>query len=168
MRAHLAPCPSCARHVRVSEQACPFCGAELPAALRATPPPNMPAARLKRAAVYALGAGALAINGCGMAYPAYGGAAVPCPDGGYACYDYTPGDAGGDGDSGSPSKCCDPSCSQQMALGCNECFCMPNGEWSCTTFGCPADGSGPTSALDAATADAPVWTDANGSDSGAD
>jgi hypothetical protein len=54
----------------------------------------MPAARLKRAAVYALGAGAMAITGCGTAYPAYGGAAVPCPDGGYACYDYVPPDAG--------------------------------------------------------------------------
>jgi hypothetical protein len=57
----------------------------------------MPAVRLKRAAVYALGAGAL-VGGCsiGTAYPAYGGAAVPCPDGGYACYDYVPPEAGPD------------------------------------------------------------------------
>ena len=26
---HLVACPSCARHVRVSEVACPFCGAVL-------------------------------------------------------------------------------------------------------------------------------------------
>jgi hypothetical protein len=73
---HLAPCSTCARHVRVSEQACPFCGEELPATLRAAPPRQLPAARLKRAALCVLGAGTLTLSGCSSA--SYG--AAPCPE----------------------------------------------------------------------------------------
>lgn len=59
----LAPCVSCQRHVRVTEPACPFCGAALPEdfAGRAVPGTT---ARLSRAALVAfatLGAAA----GCG-------------------------------------------------------------------------------------------------------
>lgn len=52
---HLAACPSCARHVRVSETLCPFCAASLPDELRSRPPQALPASRLSRAATYALG-----------------------------------------------------------------------------------------------------------------
>jgi len=66
---HLVPCPSCARHVRVSEAACPFCASALPDALRASPAPRMPGSRLSRAATYALGvalsAGITATAACG-------------------------------------------------------------------------------------------------------
>ncbi len=71
MSAHLAPCPACSRHVRVSEHACPFCGEALPAALRTVQPPR-PQARVKRAVLYA---SAFALTtGCG-------GATSATPDG---------------------------------------------------------------------------------------
>jgi len=55
LKSHLFACPSCARHVRVSEAACPFCGATLDASFRQRPAPRAPAARLGRAALFALG-----------------------------------------------------------------------------------------------------------------
>ena len=59
----LVPCPSCQRHVRASEHACPFCQAALPAALADG---AIPAAtqRMKRAAAFAFTA-TLALAGCG-------------------------------------------------------------------------------------------------------
>ena len=66
----LRPCLSCTRHVRNSETACPFCGANLPAA-----PTLMPrsVAGLGRAAIMAFGAiAASAEMGCTVT-PAYGG-----------------------------------------------------------------------------------------------
>jgi hypothetical protein len=63
-RPHLRPCPSCARHVRVSETACPFCLATVD--LAGGPAPVPPAVRLSRAALYALGAGTLSLaSACG-------------------------------------------------------------------------------------------------------
>ena len=66
---HLALCPACTRHVRVTEEACPFCEAKLPASLRESAPPKGPSVRLSRAALFALGAlgtGTLAVApGCG-------------------------------------------------------------------------------------------------------
>jgi hypothetical protein len=62
--AHLRPCPSCARHARVSEAACPFCGTPFADAFRASPRPKGPGARLTRAALVAfgtLGTGSLAV-----------------------------------------------------------------------------------------------------------
>ncbi len=62
---HLVACPACARHVRVSETACPFCGSVLPDSLRESAPPAPPGVRLTRAALFALGTGTLAIApGC--------------------------------------------------------------------------------------------------------
>ena len=55
----LAPCPACARHVRVHEPACPFCRAELPSSFRQLVAPPPPATRLSRAALYALRVGVL-------------------------------------------------------------------------------------------------------------
>ena len=45
----LVPCAACARHVRASEAACPFCRAELPRSLRDAAPPRPPGMRLGRA-----------------------------------------------------------------------------------------------------------------------
>jgi hypothetical protein len=62
--AHLRPCPSCSRHARVSEAACPFCGTAFADAFRASPRPKGPGARLTRAALVAfgtLGTGSLAV-----------------------------------------------------------------------------------------------------------
>jgi hypothetical protein len=57
----LAPCPSCSRHVKTSETACPFCKAAIaPGAAVAIPGPPR---RLSRAAAYAFTA-SLAIAGC--------------------------------------------------------------------------------------------------------
>jgi hypothetical protein len=64
MSQRLLPCPACARHVRIIESFCPFCGNTLPLSLRSAAPARMPARRLGRAAIAAFGAAAL-INGCG-------------------------------------------------------------------------------------------------------
>src|SRR5678815_4197223 len=73
MSAHLVPCPACARHVRASSTACPFCDAALDDAFRTTPPRVIPQRRLARAATYALGA-ALAFSACGPSSSSGGGA----------------------------------------------------------------------------------------------
>ncbi|HSO31983.1 MAG TPA: hypothetical protein VLT33_05690 [Labilithrix sp.] len=87
----LLPCPSCARHVRASEEACPFCAAALTPAREGAPLARTPARRLSRAALFALGAGAAAVGACGgesvgspvdagrdapIATPVYGGPPV--------------------------------------------------------------------------------------------
>jgi hypothetical protein len=54
---HLTPCPACGRHLRASEQGCPFCGVSLGASLRAGRAPVPPSARLSRAALFAFGTG---------------------------------------------------------------------------------------------------------------
>jgi hypothetical protein len=65
MTERLLPCPSCARHVRASEEACPFCAGELPASRTSQPLPRSPATRLSRAALYAFGASAAVVAACG-------------------------------------------------------------------------------------------------------
>ncbi len=62
---HLVPCPSCQRHVRHVETACPFCGAAVE--LASTPAPQMPRTRLSRAATFAFGATLVgaALGACG-------------------------------------------------------------------------------------------------------
>jgi hypothetical protein len=62
----LHPCAVCARHVRARESVCPFCGASIDPSLAARSAPLPPAARLSRAALFALGAGTLSLtNACG-------------------------------------------------------------------------------------------------------
>ena len=62
-QARLLPCPSCTRHVRASETACPFCAAALVARVTSTPA-RSPNKRLSRAALFALGASAAAVAAC--------------------------------------------------------------------------------------------------------
>jgi hypothetical protein len=67
-RARLLACPACARHVRADERACPFCGHELPPGFSEAPAAPSPTVRLSRAALYAVGVGALSLTaaqGCG-------------------------------------------------------------------------------------------------------
>ncbi len=73
--ASLRPCPACARHVRVNEDACPFCGEGLARSFRAGPRPQPPAVRLTRAALFAFGTGTLTLSpaGCGGAVSTRGG-----------------------------------------------------------------------------------------------
>jgi hypothetical protein len=59
----LVPCPSCKRHVRAAEAACPFCSSALPEDLAAGAIPSAPR-RLSRAAAFVFGA-SLAVAGCG-------------------------------------------------------------------------------------------------------
>ncbi len=59
MKSRLAACPSCARHVRLHEAACPFCHHALPPTFRDKPAPKPPARRMTRGALYAFGAGTL-------------------------------------------------------------------------------------------------------------
>jgi hypothetical protein len=63
---HLVPCPECSRHVRVSEEQCPF--SALPLDLANAPPQQLPRGRLSRAATFAFGAtlvSATALSACG-------------------------------------------------------------------------------------------------------
>ncbi len=53
MSTHLRSCLQCARHIRITENACPFCRAPVPSARMTAPPRGTPALRLSRAAVLA-------------------------------------------------------------------------------------------------------------------
>jgi hypothetical protein len=78
---HLVPCVSCHRHVRVSEDQCPFCGVERGAELRAAAPSPLPKRRLGRAALFTFGA-TLATASCDSTTPpGDGGAAGSTADG---------------------------------------------------------------------------------------
>lgn len=57
----LVPCPTCTRHVRTSEGACPFCSGELPESVRNAPAPRRPPGRLSRNALYTFGATTLTL-----------------------------------------------------------------------------------------------------------
>src|SRR5580704_4332328 len=75
MSPRFTPCPACARHVKQSDNTCPFCGNRVPCV-------NVPAravvGRLSRAALFAAGAAGLtlAATDCGSMGSAYGG--PPC------------------------------------------------------------------------------------------
>jgi hypothetical protein len=62
MATSLVPCPSCARHVRASERACPFCRSMLPSTLASKAIPGA-TQRLSRAAAFTFAA-TLAATGC--------------------------------------------------------------------------------------------------------
>jgi len=87
MSVRLSPCPSCTRHVRISESICPFCAATMPERAAADDA-ALPVARLSRGAVYALGAArakGLAVAGAAIAAATLGGCAAygsPPHDGG--------------------------------------------------------------------------------------
>lgn len=57
----LLPCPSCARHVRRTESACPFCSAAI--SLAGVPERRLPTERLGRAATLAFGV-ATSLSAC--------------------------------------------------------------------------------------------------------
>src|SRR3954467_8631752 len=60
----LTPCPSCNRHVRVGDVACPFCGAAV--AVAPSPAASGPGlrGRLGRAALFAAGATLMGLSAC--------------------------------------------------------------------------------------------------------
>jgi len=63
------PCPSCRRHVRANENACPFCSSALPEGLAPIPGAR---ARMSRGALLAF-ASTLAVTGCGASTEAPAG-----------------------------------------------------------------------------------------------
>jgi hypothetical protein len=90
---HLVACEACARHVRASEDACPFCGVAIATAVRESSPRRGPAGRLSRAGLVALGVGVIAVPiglaGCAESaqMAVYGGPPpelLDAPDGGHA------------------------------------------------------------------------------------
>jgi hypothetical protein len=73
MSPRLLPCPACARHVRIIESFCPFCGETLPLSLRNASPARLPTRRLGRAALAVFGAATLIGCGGDDSAPADGG-----------------------------------------------------------------------------------------------
>lgn len=92
----LIPCPSCGRHVRRTESACPFCAASV--SFEHVPARPMPSARLGRAAIFAFGATVATVGaGCGGGTSGGTDAYIGMLD---AAYGGPPLDAGTDADIG--------------------------------------------------------------------
>ncbi len=74
----LVPCLSCGRHLRLSETACPFCGAAITDDMSARLI-GVPSQRLGRSAVFAFAA-TLAVTGCGSTVTEVGDAGGTATD----------------------------------------------------------------------------------------
>jgi hypothetical protein len=139
-KSRLLACPSCSRHVRADERACPFCAAVVPASFAAAPAPRRPTRRLNRAALYAFGATSI-------------GLAAAC-SGGSAGSD----DAGGsDGEAdvvGQPAYGCFPP-------ACHGVDAQPPEEGPAPAYGAPADAHPPIDGANDGGTDA--FVDADGS-----
>jgi hypothetical protein len=61
----LVPCRACARHVRLRDAACPFCGASNADAATRASSMRVLSKRLPRVALFAVGAGTIALASCG-------------------------------------------------------------------------------------------------------
>jgi hypothetical protein len=102
----LISCPSCTRHVRSTERACPFCDVVLPEAVIVAGPPVRP--HLSRAAML-LGMGAVvAAHAACSSQPVYGASVGPVAEGTGSSTSSSSGgrriDAGSSGSSGSSSS----------------------------------------------------------------
>ena len=60
----LVPCPACNRHLRISEQVCPFCGRQLSPHSRTRAPAAPSLRRLSRSALFAAGATMMGAAAC--------------------------------------------------------------------------------------------------------
>src|SRR4051812_45810637 len=67
------PCPSCKRHVRAGDEACPFCASSMPADVRVAAAPTR---RLGRSALFAFAVGVAGCSSEGGVVPVYG---APAP-----------------------------------------------------------------------------------------
>ena len=105
MGIELTPCPACARHVKLGECACPFCGAQV--ACRAGR--NLPATRMSRAALFAASAlgTVLGATDCSESSQPLYGAGPYLPEGDAAQSDSTSMMPGNEG--GAPSDAAAPS-----------------------------------------------------------
>jgi hypothetical protein len=72
-KARLLACPGCARHVRVSEHACLFCGLVLPESFRDAPVVPPPPTRMSRSGLFAYRARALAASTAALVTASCGG-----------------------------------------------------------------------------------------------
>src|ERR1051326_8322330 len=103
--AWLVACPSCNRHLRTSESTCPFCNADVRAAIANTPPRPIPTGHLSRAAMMAFAAAHLGVAACGG--DARTDIGVPAPAYGLAMFDASQGGSnqgsGGKSTGGAPS-----------------------------------------------------------------
>ena len=134
-KSHLRACPACARHVRVSEEACPFCRSALSDSFRASAAPQAPGARLTRAALFAFGTGTLSL--APVLAPGCSSSSVPpMVNGVDAAYGGPPIDSG-------------PSPSADSAYG------APPFDGPVPVYGAPVDAGVDAGGNDAA-ADAPV------------
>lgn len=77
--AHLLPCPSCARHIRETERACPFCQTRTSPQFRSNRPAALPVVRLGRAALLAWGT-TLAATACNSPEAAAPAPVAPPPE----------------------------------------------------------------------------------------
>jgi hypothetical protein len=81
----LLVCPSCQRHVRTVDSACPFCKVGLPSSVRASLALRPPTQRLSRAALYAFSMGTLSLaSACGGTIEGTGEAGTTAEAGGDA------------------------------------------------------------------------------------
>jgi hypothetical protein len=67
MAAHFLACAACARHIRVDEAQCPFCGVTCPESFASSPAPGVLPLGLTRAGLARFGARTAAAVGGGMA-----------------------------------------------------------------------------------------------------
>ena len=72
----LVPCPACNRHLRTSEQLCPFCGCPLPARSPTRAPAAPSRRRLSRSALFAAGATMMGAAACSSTTTKHDDAAV--------------------------------------------------------------------------------------------
>lgn len=103
----LAPCPACSRHVKTTEERCPFCAGALPQSFAGAATPAA-SGRLTRAAAFAFTA-TLAVTGCSTGTtpnPVKDAATTGPDDAGSPIAEYgaSPIDAGPDDSGGTGAK----------------------------------------------------------------
>jgi len=124
MARRLLACPGCARHVRVEEARCPFCGFELPASFPSTPGRLPPPPGLTRDELFRYGFTAATVSAGALATAvALGSCGEPTAQSyGFACCSTDP-DASGEFDAGfrdsgrGPPNLLDTGASPDAALG---------------------------------------------------
>ena len=116
MSARLLACPSCSRHIRLTEERCPFCGVACPDSFASSPSPVPPPRGLSRAGLSRYSA--LRIIGSGMLASAFASGQAASAGCGHVATEET--DAGETEETGmpmvprplygGPHAFCDPTC----------------------------------------------------------
>ena len=149
----LVPCPSCARHVRVAEAACPFCSTQLPR-VESAPLSTQPL-RVSRATLFAFGA-SLAVASCASPSPPYGG---PPIDPGIGAADAVVMDVAADG--GPPDAALDATVDTRIDAGGPDRGIIPPSDSAAESDSdANADAPGDADGSTAGPYGAPPWPDA--------